>query len=341
MREVIATGKTVEEATANACAQLGLSRDEVSIEILEMPVKKLFRSIPAKVKATSQQEEEPAPAPAAPVAPKAPKAAPKTEAPQAAPAPKAEAPKAAPAPKAAEPVQAAEPAQEPKALSEQQQAKVKLAVEYLADIFAKMGVADAVITPIQQGEATVLKVEGEKVGALIGRRGETMEALSYLAGLVANRAGGDYLKLGLDVAGYRSKRESDLAALARRIGARVLKNGRSQELEPMNPYERRIIHSAISEMEGVHSESRGEGADRRVVIYPDNPAPRSRRPGGRGGRNGRGGQRQGDRNRSRAPRTPGREFAERPQNSEGPAAPRRTESINDAEGMALYGKIEL
>lgn len=335
MREVIATGKTVEEATANACAQLGLSRDEVSIEILEMPVKKLFRSIPAKVKATSLQEEEPV-APAVPEAPKAP--APKAEEPQAVKAePKEpEAPQAAPA----EPAEA-QPAEAPRALSEQQQAKVQLAVEYLADIFAKMGVADAVITPIQQGEATVLKVEGEKVGALIGRRGETMEALSYLAGLVANRAGGDYLKLGLDVAGYRSKRESDLAALARRIGARVLKNGRSQELEPMNPYERRIIHSAISEMEGVHSESRGEGADRRVVIYPDNPAPRSRRPGGRGGRPGRGGQRQGDRNRSRAPRTPAREFVDRSQTSEGPAAPRRTESINDAEGMALYGKIEL
>ena len=330
MREVIATGKTVEEATANACAQLGLSRDEVSIEILEMPVKKLFRSIPAKVKATSLQEEEPA-APAVPEAPKA--CAPKAEEPKAV---KAE-PKEPEAPQAAP----AEPAEAPKALSEQQQAKVQLAVEYLADIFAKMGVADAVITPIQQGEATVLKVEGEKVGALIGRRGETMEALSYLAGLVANRAGGDYLKLGLDVAGYRSKRESDLAALARRIGARVLKNGRSQELEPMNPYERRIIHSAISEMEGVHSESRGEGADRRVVIYPDNPAPRSRRPGGRGGRPGRGGQRQGDRNRSRTPRTPAREFVDRSQTSEGPAAPRRTESINDAEGMALYGKIEL
>ena len=159
MREVIATGKTVEEATANACAQLGLSRDEVSIEILEMPVKKLFRSIPAKVKATSLQEEEPV-APAVPEAPKA--CAPKAEEPKAVKAePKEpEAPQAAPA----EPAEA-QPAEAPKALSEQQQAKVQLAVEYLADIFAKMGVADAVITPIQQGEATVLKVEGEKVGA--------------------------------------------------------------------------------------------------------------------------------------------------------------------------------
>ena len=98
----------------------------------------------------------------------------------------------------------------------------------------------------------------KKLGALIGRRGETMESLSYLASLVANRLEGDYIKLGLDVAGYRDKRESDLTALAQRIGAKVRKTGRSFAMEPMNPYERRIIHSAISKMEGVRSESKGE-----------------------------------------------------------------------------------
>lgn len=334
MREVIATGKTVEEATQNACAQLGLAREEVSIQILEMPVKKLFRSIPAKVKAVAIgdeiEEEAPAAAPAV----------------QEQPAPA----KPEPKPQPVEPVQEApaesEPEEEvkeeepqPAALSAEKQQKVDVAVAYLSDIFAKMGVEGTVITPQQQGEATVLRVEGEKAGTLIGRRGETMEALSYLASLVANRAGGDYLKLGLDVAGYRSKRESDLAALARRIAARALKTGRSQELEPMNPYERRIIHSAVSAVEGVHSESRGEGADRRVVIYPDNPAPRAPRKGGRGGRPG---QNRGRGGRGpRAPRTPEREFADKPRTSEGPTAPRRTESINDAEGFALYGKIEL
>ena len=98
-----------------------------------------------------------------------------------------------------------------------------------------------------------------------------MESLSYLASLVANRLEGDYIKLGLDVAGYRDKRESDLTALAQRIGAKVRKTGRSFAMEPMNPYERRIIHSAISKMEGVRSESKGEGRDRRVVIYSTAP----------------------------------------------------------------------
>ena len=329
MREVIATGKTVEEATRNACAQLGLAREEVSIQILEMPVKKLFRSIPARVKSTAigeeAEEEAPAPSPAK----------------QEQPAPAKPAPQSQPQPAAPAESKPEEPAREepqPAPLSAEKQQKVEVAVAYLSDIFAKMGVEGAVITPQQQGEATVLRVEGEKAGTLIGRRGETMEALSYLASLVANRAGGDYLKLGLDVAGYRSKREGDLAALARRIAARALKTGRSQELEPMNPYERRIIHSAVSAVEGVHSESRGEGADRRVVIYPDNPAPRAPRKG----RGGRPGQNRGRGGRGpRAPRTPEREFADKPRTGEGPTAPRRTESINDAEGFALYGKIEL
>ncbi len=312
MREVIVTGKTVEEATEKACAQLGLSRDEVSIEILEMPVKKLFRSIPAKVKATDMNEPEQS----------------------------VEEKQPAEQPQQVQPVEAEEKKEEPAAPVTAQQPnedmneKIQIAASYLSDIFEKMGVADTTITPIQQNEAVVLKVEGEKAGTLIGRRGETMEALSYLASLAANRTGGDYLKLGLDVAGYRSKRESDLASLAHRIGARVLKNGRSQELEPMNPYERRIIHSAISEMEGVHSESRGEGADRRVVIYPDNPAPRSGRRSNRNNRTGGG----------RGPRPNrgySRDHAPRNSSSEESKAPRRTETLNDGEGIALYGKIEL
>lgn len=320
MREVVATGKTVEEATENACAQLGLARDEVTVEILEMPIKKLFRTIPAKVKAVALEQ----PAPVEPPLPVQPVEEPKAVVSQPVPV--------QPVEEVAVPVVEEQP-KEQLQMNPVLEEKISIAKEYLTEVFEKMGVMDTTITPVYQSEAVVLRVEGEKAGTLIGRRGETMEALSYLASLAANRSGGDYLKLGLDVAGYRSKRESDLAALARRIGARVLKNGRSQELEPMNPYERRIIHSAISEMEGVHSESRGEGNDRRVVIYPDNPAPRSRRPG----RNSRGGQ------RPMGNRRPGRNFSKEgsARGTEGSPAPRRTETLNDGEGIALYGKIEL
>ena len=197
------------------------------------------------------------------------------------------------------------------------------------------------------------------------RRGETMESLSYLASLVANRLEGDYIKLGLDVAGYRDKRESDLTALAQRIGTKVRRTGRSFAMEPMNPYERRIIHSAIGKMEGVRSESKGEGRDRRVVIY--STAPDAQTENTYGERRGRGGNRNGRRpggnrnggyrgerrsnggyrgNRSGAPRgprpssVPERTYAPRDAESAAPVAPKRTERVDDFADFS-FGKIEL
>ncbi len=191
---------------------------------------------------------------------------------------KAEAPAAPVAEETAAPV-TAEPAEQPVAPDEnveiplviEDSPKLTAAVNYLKEIIALMGVEKAEFSAVQKGEATIIRIDGEKMGVLIGRRGETMESLSYLASLVANRMEGDYMKLGLDVAGYREKRESDLTALAQRIGEKVRRTGRSFAIEPMNPYERRIIHSAISQMEGVRSESKGEGRDRRVVIYSTAP----------------------------------------------------------------------
>ena len=346
MREVIVTGKTVEEATEKACLELGLPREEVSIEILEMPTRKLFKTTPAKVKATADEAE--APAAEEKPAPEAPKAEAKKEAPKA-PEKKPEAPKAEPAP-VKEEVPAEEAAQDAP-ITEAQQAKLDAAVAYLKTVFAAMGAGEVTVTTSKQGEACIIRVEGDDVGMLIGHRGETMESLSYLASLVANRLPGEYIKLGLDVAGYRGKREKDLEALARRMGAKVARTGRSWAMDPMNPYERRIIHSTISGMEGVRSESRGEGADRRVVIYPTDPQAaafeRERRGerGGRGSRGGRGGKGRGDRPRKGGERrssVPAREFAGAPR-EEGaePMAPKRTQLIDDAEGFALYGKIEL
>ena len=247
----------------------------------------------------------------------------------------------------------------------EENAKVKAAVDYLQEVIEKMGVQDVKFSAVQKGEATIIRLDGEKMGALIGRRGETMESLSYLASLVANRLEGDYIKLGLDVAGYRDKRESDLTALAQRIGAKVRRTGRSFAMEPMNPYERRIIHSAIGKMEGVRSESKGEGRDRRVVIYSTDPnavaeSANARPRGPRGGRdrngNGRsggyhrGGERRGDRN-GRGPRNGGGrggyrsnvpELTYTPRDAENaaPVAPKRTERVDDFADLS-FGKIEL
>ena len=371
-----ATGKTVDEARANACAKLGVQADDINVsyEVLEMPQKTGFLGLkltPAKVRVTVEEAD---PVPAAPVVEE-----------KAAPAPVAEEPKAeektpveeAPAAPAAEEAPAAQPVEEAAEaapaegeevevpINIEENNKVKAAVDYLREVIARMGVENVTFSAVQKGEATIIRLDGEKLGALIGRRGETMESLSYLASLVANRLEGDYIKLGLDVAGYRDKRESDLTALAQRIGAKVRKTGRSFAMEPMNPYERRIIHSAIGKMEGVRSESKGEGRDRRVVIYSTDPnavaeSANARPRGPRGGhdRNGngrsggyhRGGERRGDRN-GRGPRNgggrggyrsnvPERTYTPRDAENAAPVAPKRTERVDDFADLS-FGKIEL
>ena len=376
-----ATGKTVDEARAKACALLGVQADDlnVSYEVLEMPQKTGFlglKTTPAKVRVSVEEPDAPA-APVVeekvepevkPVVEEAPAEEPRAEEPAAAPV----AEEAAPVEETAAPAAEGEEPEVP--INIEENAKVKAAVDYLKEVIALMGVENVTFSAVQKGEATIIRLDGEKLGALIGRRGETMESLSYLASLVANRLEGDYIKLGLDVAGYRDKRENDLTVLAQRIGNKVRKTGRSFAMEPMNPYERRIIHSAISKMEGVRSESKGEGRDRRVVIYSTAPdaqtentygerRPRGGRPGnGRrpgGNRNGgyRGGSRSehGDRNGNRGgyrgsrnggnrgPRpsgVPERTYAPRDAETAAPVAPKRTERVDDFADFS-FGKIEL
>ena len=377
-----ATGKTVDEARTNACALLGVEKDDINVsyEVLEMPQKTGFLGLkltPAKVRVSVELPDEPVAAPAAPVEEPTPvveeKAAPVAaepvveetapEAPAAVEEPAAPTEEAAPAEEQAAPAAEGEEVEVP--INIEENAKVKAAVDYLKDVIEKMGVQDVKFSAVQKGEATIIHLDGEKMGALIGRRGETMESLSYLASLVANRLEGDYIKLGLDVAGYRDKRESDLTALAQRIGAKVRRTGRSFAMEPMNPYERRIIHSAIGKMEGVRSESKGEGRDRRVVIYSTDPhavaeratarprgprAGRDRNGNGRSGGYHRGGERRGDRN-GRGPRNgggrggyrsnvPERTYTPRDAENAAPVAPKRTERVDDFADLS-FGKIEL
>ena len=376
------TGKTVDEARAKACALLGVQADDlnVSYEVLEMPQKTGFlglKTTPAKVRVSVELPDAPAATPVKPVAEQPVEtAAPVQEtAPVAEKVPAAVAEPAAPAAEQAsaaqQPAEAAEEAEEvEEPIVIEENAKVKAAVDYLREVITLMGVENVTFSAVQKGEATIIRLDGEKLGALIGRRGETMESLSYLASLVANRLEGDYIKLGLDVAGYRDKRESDLTALAQRIGAKVRKTGRSFAMEPMNPYERRIIHSAISKMEGVRSESKGEGRDRRVVIYSTAPDAQTentygerrgrggnrngRRPGGNrnGGYRGERRSENGSRNggyrgsRSGAPRgprpssVPERTYAPRDAESAAPVAPKRTERVDDFADFS-FGKIEL
>lgn len=368
MRSIEMSARTVEDALEAACQALGVDRDDlnVSYEVLEFPARKLFKTIPAKVRVTVEEPETTAPVAEAP-------AAVETAAPVAEPAAPVEAAPETPAetPAEAPAVPVEEPAgDEEVALDIASDARLQAAVDYLTPIFKLMGVEDFAFSALKKGEATILRVTGTHMGALIGRRGETMESLSYLASLVVNRMEGPYIKLGLDVGGYRGKREDDLAALARRIADRVIRTGCYYEMEPMNPYERHIIHTAVADIEGVRSESKGEGPNRRVVIYSTDPnasnlpdrdnarnARGGRRDGGRGNRRegGRGPRREGRSGRGgRGPRreggsrysgpkssVPGREFADAPRDPNAqPMAPKVTERIHDGDDFA-FGKIEL
>ena len=360
MRSMEMSAKTVEEAVQAACAALGVDRDDINVsyEVLEFPARKLFRTIPAKVRVTVAEPEVV-----------------EEVKPAAAPAPVAE---PAPAPVEEAPVSAEDkPAEQPAPVSDEEveldiaaDPRLQAAVEYLTPIFKLMGVEEFAFTAFKKGEATILRVSGQHMGVLIGRRGETMESLSYLASLVVNRMEGPYVKLGIDVGGYRGKREDDLAALARRLAEKVVRTGCCHEMEPMNPYERHIIHTALAGVEGVRSESKGEGPARHVVIYstdpnasnlPDRDSRRPRRDGGRGRQGdrrsgGRGPRREGG---SRGPRrdrndrggynrgkggrssVPAREFADAPRDPAAqPTVPSRSEHIHDGDDFA-FGKIEL
>ncbi len=180
---------------------------------------------------------------------------------------------------AAEPVKTAEPEEAPAAAEEEQEItvapdgvnpleseKVKNAVRYLTKVLAALGAEDFKIETSLNGETVFLDIVGDKLGVVIGRRGETLDALQYLTILASNKAEESYCRISVDCNGYRAKRKETLEALAVKTANRVLKQGRRVTLEPMNPYERRIIHSKVAEIEGVFSNSIGEEPFRKVVI---------------------------------------------------------------------------
>ena len=355
MRSMEMSAKTVEAAVQAACEALGVDRDDINVsyEVLEFPTRKLFKTIPAKV-LVKVEEPEAAPVEETKPAEVSTKPAEVVEiSDETAPEIQKEV--------VEEMVEEAELAPVPGEdvevpLDIDADPRLQAAVDYLTPIFNLMGVENFTFTAVRKGAATILKVSGEHMGALIGRRGETMESLSYLASLVVNRMEGPYVKLGLDVGGYRNKREDDLSALAGRIADRVIRTGCYYEMEPMNPYERHIIHTAIAEIDGVRSESKGDGPARHVVLYstdpdacnlPDRDNARNqrggRRDGGRGPRYG-GGPRRDNRGGPRygGPRSsvPAREFADAPRDPAAkPMAPKTTERIHDGDDFA-FGKIE-
>ncbi len=148
------------------------------------------------------------------------------------------------------------------------------AMEFISKIIEDMGLQGLVISKkAGSNDDVLITVDGDNAGLLIGHHGETLDSLQYLANLAANKKVNgekrEYVKITLDIEGYRAKRESALRALARRMAAKVVKYKKSVMLEPMNPYERRIIHSEVQGIEGVSTNSIGSENNRRVVMYLD------------------------------------------------------------------------
>lgn len=315
-KEVIKSASTIEEAKAAAMLELGLTEDDdFHYEVIKMPTKKilgLFGGSPAEVKVSVEVPDAPAKKEKAKKeqksAPKAEKSAPKKEN-----KPKAEKP--------AEAKTAEKPDFKPSDAHEE-------TARYIVSVVKGLGLADCKIQAYEAEDEVLFELDcGEDYGIVIGRRGETLDAIQYLARMVENKGHQGYRRVSINVGNYREKREAALIALAKKDAARVLRTGRSVHLEPMNPYERRIIHTAIQGIEGVTSYSTGVDLDRRVIIAPEN-APRN--PKG-----DKGDYRRNDR-RDR------RDRHDRPKRE--PYVPEIAadrEKHSDAAGVSRYGKIEV
>ena len=330
--EAKAQGATVEEALANAKAALNAPEDaDVQVEILCAPQKKILGLFGGK-KAEARAFYEKPDAPAKKEKTAAPKAE-KKNPPKQKNAPKPEK-KAAPKPQAVSPAKEEPMIEEPEKtpISIEGKPGVQAAVDYLQAVFSKMGVAKAEITAyVQADNEVLLDLDcGDDYGIVIGRRGETLDSIQYLTRLVANRkkTEGEYSRIALNVGNYREKRKATLSNLAKKNAEKVRKYGRNFTFEPMNPYERRIIHTTVQGIDGVSSHSVGSDEERRVVITladgvkPLNPSRGgshgSSRPSGGRGRGGRG---------------PSRSATQQ-------TAPTRAPKTDaGAAGVSLYGKL--
>ena len=249
-REAIGIGETEELAKADALNQLGLSsEDGVTFEILKRAEKKkfgIFGGSPAKVKAICEVSDD-AIANGEDLKPqKAVEANTNADA-------------------VSEPVSSVKTEEVKKPLPADY-SPAKEAKKYVENVLAAMGLSKITVDMKEEDESAELTLSGDQVGAVIGRRGETLDALQYLAGLVANHTGNSYFRITINTGNYREKREKTLEILGRKLAFKVLKTGKNVSLEPMNPYERRIIHSALQNDKYVTTHSEGEEPFRRVVV---------------------------------------------------------------------------
>ena len=240
------TGKTDDEAIAAALEEIGLERDDVSVEIIERakPGFLGIGSTPARVRISweSEGEEPDAPAPVQEVSEPAPET-----------------------PAAAAVVEENEEA-----------ARVR---SFLTGLLEHMGLEAEISISEREGGGLLVDLQGPGMGAVIGRRGETLDAIQHLTNYAVNHGSEKHLRISVDAENYRAKREESLTKLAEKMAEKAIKYKRSMALEPMNSYERHVIHTALQNYEGVTTASTGTEPNRRVVVsYVRSEQPASHKP---------------------------------------------------------------
>lgn len=299
IKEFIGTGKTIEEASLSARAGLNApATADVNIEVIQMPKKKvlgLFGGADAKIKAwydDGRKEKKPQPKKKAqaPVQKKQ-RAENKSES---KPEKKSE---KKPEKKAHTPAPAKEAVKTEKheEMITEKDVNLDYVCSYVKTILDGFKVEDAKLSARVENGVVEVDIDCDDYGIIIGRRGETLDALQYLTSLAIKNITNKYVRVSLNVGDYRAKREETLKALAIKNANFVVRSGRRYVFEPMNPYERRIIHTAVQEVEGAVSRSVGNGMDRKVIIEPEGGVKHSY---GRGGSQRKGGFR---RNQQSAP----------------------------------------
>ena len=310
IKEAIGTGNTVDEAKAAAMLELGISDfDDFNVEVIQTPTKKilgLFGGNPAKVMVTTEVADP---------KPEKKQNKPNNKKHDKKPVKKVENKKEV---KAETPV--AEPKEKAPELPLEETNLYSETAEYIKSIVLGLGMSECEIKEFSNKEEIYFELDcGDDYGIIIGKRGETLDAIQYLARMMANKGNQSYKRVAINVGNYRAKREETLQILARKTAMRAVRQGRNISLEPMNPYERRIIHTAVQDVEGATSHSVGSDLDRRVVISPVEGA---RNNNNRGRNNRNGGRRE-------------RKEAYKPEIS-----PDRAPK-SDIDGTALYGKVEI
>lgn len=264
------SGKTEDAAINAALEKLGLDRDDVSVEILER-AKSGFLGIgacPAVVRVSYEAPDEKPEAPAA-----------KAKKPEAAkPQAKPEQPKQQKEKKAEKPVEKAQPKHvAPKQPIEGESAEQAEIRAFLDGLMSRMGV-DADIEISEDKDGISVNLCGAGIGSVIGRRGETLDAIQHLTNYVINKGNEKHTRINVDAENYRSRREESLTKLAEKMAEKVIKYKRSMALEPMNSYERHVIHTALQNYEGVTTSSTGTEPNRRVVVSYVKPENTSKKP---------------------------------------------------------------